>query len=137
MKKYLFIISSCMFLAACTKNISDLNHESKKAANVPAATLFANATKNLTDYLASTSVNINVFRLFTGQWATTTYQDEPNFDITTRNIPQTWWTWMYRDVLVDFKESKKLIPTTLGITEGVKKNRTAIVDVMEVLTWSV
>lgn len=137
MKKYLFIISSCMFLAACTKNISDLNHETKKAANVPAATLFANATKNLTDYLASTSVNINVFRLFTGQWATTTYQDEPNFDITTRNIPQTWWTWMYRDVLIDFKESKRLIPTTPGITDDVKKNRTAMVDVMEVMTWSI
>ncbi|MFL5774188.1 MAG: SusD/RagB family nutrient-binding outer membrane lipoprotein [Flavisolibacter sp.] len=137
MKKYLFIISSCLFLAACTKNISDLNQETKKAANVPAASLFANATKNLTDYLASTSVNINVFRLVTGQWATTTYQDEPNYDFTTRNIPQTWWTWMYRDVLVDLKESKKLIPSTPIITEGAKKNRIAMVDVMEVLTWSI
>jgi hypothetical protein len=137
MKKYLFIISSCLFLAACTKNISDLNKETKKAANVPAASLFANATKNLTDYLASTSVNINVFRLVTGQWATTTYQDEPNFDFTTRNIPQTWWTWMYRDVLVDLKESKRLIPSTPIITEGAKKNRAAMVDVMEVLTWSI
>lgn len=137
MKKYLIIFLSAVFMMACTKNISSYNVETKKAANVPAASLFANATKSVTDYLASTSVNINVFRLVTQQWATTTYQDEPNYDFTTRNIPQTWWTWMYRDVLIDLKESKRLIPTTPGLTAGGIKNQTAIVDLMEVFTWSI
>ena len=129
MKKYFIIALSSLLILSCTKNISSLNEEKKKAANVPAASLFANATKAVTDYLASTNVNINVFRLVTQQWATTTYQDEPNYDFTTRNIPQAWWTWMYRDVLIDLQEAKKLIPNTLGITDGVKKNRTAIVGI--------
>ena len=137
MKKYLIIFSASLLLAACTKNISTFNEEKKKAANVPAGSLFANATKNLTDYLASTSVNINVFRLVTQQWATTTYQDEPNYDFTTRNIPQGWWTWMYREVLIDYKEAKRLIPFALGLSDAVKKNRTAIADVMMVFTYSI
>ena len=137
MKKYFIIAFSSLLILSCTKNISSLNEEKKKAANVPAASLFANATKAVTDYLASTNVNINVFRLVTQQWATTTYQDEPNYDFTTRNIPQAWWTWMYRDVLIDLQEAKKLIPNTLGITDGVKKNRTAIVDLMQVFTYSI
>lgn len=137
MKKYLLLFIATAFFAACTKDISRFNEETKKAATVPAGSLFANATKNLTDYLASTSVNINVFRLVTQQWATTTYQDEPNYDFTTRNIPQSWWTWMYRDVLIDYGEAKRLIPSTLGITDAVKKNRTAITDVMQVFTFSI
>lgn len=137
MKKFLIIIFSSLLVMSCTKNISSFNEEKKKASNVPAASLFANATKAVTDYLASTNVNINVFRLVTQQWATTTYQDEPNYDFTTRNIPQAWWTWMYRDVLIDLKEAKRLIPTTPIITEGAKKNRMAIVDIMQVFTYSI
>jgi hypothetical protein len=137
MKKILIIGLSSLLIVSCTKNIERFNEEKKKAANVPAASLFANATKATMDYLASTNVNINVFRLVTQQWATTTYQDEPNYDFTTRNIPQAWWGWFYRDVLVDLQESKRLIPATPIISEGAKKNRIAIVDIMQVYVYSV
>ena len=137
MKKILIICFSSLLIVSCTKNIERFNEEKKKAANVPAASLFANATKATMDYLASTNVNINVFRLVTQQWATTTYQDEPNYDFTTRNIPQAWWGWFYRDVLVDLQEAKRLIPATPIISEGAKKNRIAIVDIMQVYVYSV
>ena len=52
----------------------------------------------------------------------------PNYDFTTRNIPQAWWGWFYRDVLVDLQESKRLIPATPIISEGAKKNRIAILQ---------
>jgi hypothetical protein len=137
MKKYLVIFSAALLFVACTKDISRFNEETKKAAEAPAGSLFANAIKNLTDYLASTNVNINVYRLVTQQWATTTYQDEPNYDFTTRNIPQTWWTWMYRDVLIDLQDTKRLIASTVGITDPVKNNRAAITDIMMVFTHSI
>src|SRR5690606_38633241 len=104
LKKYLFISLSVLTLAACTKDIDRFNEEKKKAASAPAATLFSNGLRNLVDGMTSANVNTNVFRLTVQHWATTTYQDEPNYDFTTRNIPQSWWLRMYRDVLVDLQE---------------------------------
>jgi Starch-binding associating with outer membrane len=139
MKKYL-IISSVLIgmLVACTKDITRFNEETKNPAIVPAETLFSNGVRSLADALASANVNINVFRYTVQHWGSTTYQDEPNYDFGTRNIPQTWWLIMYRDVLTDLKESKRLISeiTPGAISEATLKNRSAIIDMMEVYTYS-
>src|SRR5690349_9887028 len=139
MKKNLFIYTFfLLLLTACTKDISRFNEQTKSPSNVPPSTLFSNAVRTLTDGLASSNVNTNVFRLVVQHWATTTYQDEPNYDFTTRNIPQAWWARMYRDVLVDLKEAQRLIPLDATILdEGTKKNQIAISDVMQVFTYSV
>src|SRR5688572_30557997 len=110
MKKYLIIISSAflLMLLSCTKDITRFNNETKAPANVPPETLFSNGVRNLADILAEPNVNRNIFRYTVQHWASTTYQDEPNYDFGTRNIPQTWWLIMYRNVLTDLKESKKL-----------------------------
>jgi len=138
--KKCFIISTSflLLLTACTKDISRFNEQTKSPSNVPPSTLFSNAVRTLTDGLASANVNTNVYRLVVQHWATTTYQDEPNYDFTTRNIPQGWWSRMYRDVLVDLKEAQRLIPSDINITdEGQRKNQIAISDVMQVFTYSV
>lgn len=140
MKKYLLIISSSSLLlvTACTKDISRFNEQTKSPSSVPPATLFSNAVRTLTDGLASSNVNTNVFRLVVQHWATTTYQDEPNYDFTTRNIPQAWWARLYRDVLVDLQEAQRLIPLDATILdEATKKNQVAISDIMQVFTYSV
>ncbi|MDQ3844884.1 MAG: SusD/RagB family nutrient-binding outer membrane lipoprotein, partial [Bacteroidota bacterium] len=138
MKKFLIIFSSFLLLTACTKNISRFNEQTKSPSNVPPSTLFSNAVRTLTDGLASSSVNTNVFRLVVQHWATTTYQDEPNYDFTTRNIPQAWWARMYRDVLVDLKEAQRLIPSDASILdEKTRKNQIAISDIMQVFTYSI
>src|SRR5215216_7738870 len=139
MKKYLIISTSfVLLLTACTKNISRFNEQTKSPANVPPSTLFSNAVKTLTDGLASTNVNTNVYRLVVQQWATTTYQDEPNYDFTTRAIPQAWWARLYRDVLVDLKEAQRLIPLDATVLdEAAKKNQVAISDIMQVYTYSI
>lgn len=136
--KRLFIISISLFtLAACTKDIEKFNEQTKNAAVAPAGTLFSNGARNLIDGVTSANVNLNVFRLTIQHWASTTYQDEPNYDFTTRNIPQAWWLRMYRDVLNDLEESKRLIPSDVTISDATKKNRIAIADIMEVYTFSV
>jgi hypothetical protein len=63
MRKIVYIALPVLLLAAaCTKDISRFNNETKKPAVVPGATLFSNAVKNTADGLANASVNINVFR---------------------------------------------------------------------------
>ena len=139
MKRYyiLFSISSLLAFASCTKDIEKFNEQTKAAAQVPGATLFSNGVRNLSDALASPSVNVNVLRLTAQHWATTTYQDEPNYDFTTRNIPQTFWLRLYRDVLAQLEEAKRLTPLDNTLTDGVKANRNAITDIMQVYTYSV
>ena len=44
---------------------------------------------------------------------------------------------MYRDVLVDLKESKRLIATDVLLSDATKKNQNAIVDIMQVYTYSI
>ncbi|MBE7169802.1 MAG: SusD/RagB family nutrient-binding outer membrane lipoprotein [Williamsia sp.] len=137
MKKISIIAVVMLSLVACTKDISRFNQQTKSPGIVPASTLFSNAVKGLTDGLASTNVGVNVFRLVVQHWTTTTYTDEPNYDFTTRNIPQGWWTRMYRDVLVDLKEAKRIIESDNTIIDATKKNQAAMADIMQVYTYSV
>jgi hypothetical protein len=137
MRKIIYIALPVLFLAACTKDISDYNNETKKPAVVPAPTLFSNAVKNIADGLANASVNINVFRFTVKHWAMAVYQDEAQYDFTTRAIPQAWWTRMYRDVLNDLKESARVITADALLDAGVKANQLAIIDIMQVYAYSI
>ena len=92
MKKILYIVLPVLLLAACTKDISRFNEETKKPATVPAGSLFSNAVKTLADGLVNASVNVNVFRFTVKHWAMAVYQDEAQYNFTTRAIPQAWWT---------------------------------------------
>lgn len=135
MKKLIIAFTlPALLLTACTKDITSLNVDPKNPQSVPSGSLFTNAQKTLARTLTSSNVNLNIFRLITQQWQETTYTDESNFDLSTRNIPQGLWNTMYRDVLRDFEESKRLIATDVK-DAGVQKNQIAIADIMEVSTW--
>lgn len=138
MKKILLIFVPLLLLAsACTEDISSLNIETKRPAAVPAPTLFSNAVKTLAGSLASASVNTNVFRFTVSHWAMAVYQDEAQYDFNTRNIPQGWWTTLYRDVITDLRESSKLINADATLSAGEKANKLAINDIMEVYAYSI
>ena len=110
MKRIFLVFVPLLFLAtACTEDLASLNVETKKPAAIPAPTLFSNAVKSLAGNLATASVNVNVFRFTTSQWAMAVYQDEAQYDFATRAIPNSWWNGMYRDVLADLRESARLI----------------------------
>src|ERR1700712_4375029 len=112
MKKILYLSLSLFILASCTKDLTSLNEQTKAPASVPAGTLFSNAVRSLSDPLASASVNTNVFRFIVKHWAMVTYQDEVQYDFTTRFIPRTWWAIMYRDVLNDLNNSAQVVSAT-------------------------
>lgn len=137
MKKLLIFSISALSLTACTRSIYDYNEQTKAASAVPAPALFSNAVRSLSDVLTSSNVNTNVYRLVVQHWTTTTYTDEPNYDFFTRNIPQRWWQIMYKDVLADLKECKRLLPSSTGITAAVRTNQMAITGIMEIYTWSI
>src|SRR6187402_3195608 len=121
MKKLIYISLSFFLLSSCTKDITSLNEQTKAPANVPAGTLFSNASRTMSSALASASVNTNVFRFVVKHWAMVTYQDEVQYDFNTRAIPNAWWNTMYRDVLIDLKKSSEVVAASL-ISDGEKNN---------------
>ncbi len=134
MKKLIIAFLPILFLAACTKDLTSLNTDPKNPAEVPSYTLFTNAQKTLASTLQSSNVNLNIFRLSVQYWTQTTYTDESNYDLNTRQISQGVWNTLYRDVLRDFKTAKELIPGDVS-NAAVQKNQIAITDIMEVYTW--
>ncbi|PKV62568.1 SusD/RagB family nutrient-binding outer membrane lipoprotein [Pontibacter ramchanderi] len=137
MKKLIICLFSLVFLASCVDDLEDYNIDQKRATTVPAVTLFTGATKNLMDVLTTPNVNTNNYRFYVQHWTSTQYLDEPRYNMTSRLIPQNMWTTLYRDVLNDLKEAKRLINDDATLAAGVKQNQLAQLEIMEVYTWSV
>ncbi len=134
MKKLLIFILPCLIATGCKKDLTSINVDPKSPQTVPSSALFTNAQRTLARTLASPNVNLNIFRLMEQYWTETTYTDESNYDITTRQIPRGIWDALYRDVLRDFQEVRTVIPT--DVTDPtIQKNQLAVVDVMEAYTW--
>jgi hypothetical protein len=134
MKKLLILaVVPLLMLSACKKDITSINVDPKNPQAAPAPTFFSNAQKNLADLLTSTNVNDNIFRLILQYWQETTYTDESNYDIVTRQNPRQLWNVLYRDVIRDLREAKKLVP---GQASGAtQKNQLAMVEVTEIMAW--
>jgi len=137
--KKLFIIALpiILIIASCTKDISSLNDESKKASKIPPGPLFSNAVKTLTDGLVSTNVNVNIYRHIVKHWGQAVIQEEAQYDYITRASNQSWWTRMYVDVLNDLNESARIISNDATLNPDIKANQLAIIDIMQVYTYSI
>ena len=139
MKKILFILLVVFVASSCTK-LDEMNVDTKNPSMVPSETLFTNAQRNLADQLASINVNRNVFKLFAQYITETTYTDESNYDVVNRTIPDNAWRTLYKDVLMDLKESAKILDEepapVLAADKAVKKNKHAIIEVLRIYTYA-
>jgi hypothetical protein len=109
-----------------------LNVNSKQALVVPGNFLFSNAQKNFADILTTPNVNNNVFEFIVQYWAATTYPQESRYDLGNRNIPQNWWTIIYRDVLKDLDEAQDLIAAEEALLDEEKVSQTNRLAVIKV-----
>mgnify|MGYP003132610713 CR=1 FL=1 len=139
MKKYLLTILAVASLWSCQKDetYENLNKDPKNPTEVSEAFLFTSATVSLADQMASPNVNSNVFRFLAQYLTTTTYLDEPNYDLNNRNIPQNHWAELYADVIFDLQNAKTNTMANDGLSEPEKAARIAQIEVLEVYTWQV
>ena len=137
-KVYLIFIVLTALTVSCTKDFEEMNTDTKHPVEVPGVTLFTNAQVALADQIASTNVNLNIWKLVAQYWTETTYIDEANYDIINRTIPDNNFRTYYRNILVDFKEASKLISdeTAVGTDETIAKaNKLQIIDLLMVYTY--
>jgi hypothetical protein len=136
----LTIFSSLVWLIAssCTKNIQDLNIDTKHAVLVPATSLFLAAEKSLSDDYTTTSSGVAPFRVFAQTWTETLYNSEANYVLTAYNSPDNWWGYLYggasSGVLNNLTDAKALFPTTVT-DQGVLRNDLIITDILEVYAY--
>lgn len=142
--KHILIIITCFtltgWLSSCHKNLDELNNNGKVARDVPGDMLFSNAEKNFADIMTTPNVNNNIFHFIAQYWSATTYPQESRYDLGNRNIPQNWWTIIYRDVLQDLTRGMQLIRKEnplLASAKTAQKNRLAIAQIERVHAFSV
>ena len=130
MKNLLYFLTVLLVFVSCESDeqYEQLNKDPNKPVSVEAKALFTAATVSLFDALESTNVNRNIFRMVAQYWTQTQYIDEANFDLQNRNIPQNFWSELYRDVLYDLKNAKEL---TANNAEKAQ------IEVIEVYTWQI
>lgn len=142
MKKISILLLTLILAFSCSKDLENLNEDTKNPSVAAGETFFTGAQKNMVDRMASINVNTNVWRQFVQQVTSTTYNDEANYNIANRRVPDGLWTTVYRDVLKDLDESAKIINQELAPPLGIggtnlQKNQLAIIEVMNVYAYSV
>ncbi|KAA6433966.1 SusD/RagB family nutrient-binding outer membrane lipoprotein [Dyadobacter flavalbus] len=137
MKKIIVFFLPILLLASCVDSLDDYNVDQKRPSVVPAVTLFSNALKGLADTLTTPNVNVNNYRLYVQQWSTTTYLDEPRYNVQARTIPQAFWQGIYKGVISDLNESRSIVNADPLLSDATKKVQLAQIEVVEVLAWSV
>jgi hypothetical protein len=137
MKKLFTAASAALLIASCTSDLSSLNENGKAPVQVPAGTLIANATVDLSDYLASINVNENNFTLWAQHWTQTTYTDESNYNYNQRDVNGNTFDALYANVLRDLNDAKGIISADDALPAAEKANQLAICDLLQVYTYHV
>jgi len=137
MKKLIFILTLVVTFS-CSSDLTNLNVDTKNAVVAPGETLFSNAQKNFVDFMQSTNVNLNNYKMFAQYWTETTYTDEANYD-QGRAIPRNQWNALYRDVLKDLKEASTNIAADVDplADPQITVNKQAMIEIMNVYTYKV
>ncbi|MEK9603764.1 MAG: SusD/RagB family nutrient-binding outer membrane lipoprotein, partial [Flavobacteriaceae bacterium] len=127
MKKYFYTIF-LLVLASCSSDeaYEGLNKNLNAPAEVSDNQLFVSAINSLTDFIESTNVNENNFRLYAQYWTQTQYTDEANYDMQNREIPDYMFSEFYRDVLGDLQNAKKQTSNTIKVAQ---------IELLSVYAW--
>ena len=140
MKRIIFILTVLLsVLAGCTDKFEDFNTDKKHPERVPGESLFSNAQKELADYTSNTNVNINIYKLMAQYWTETTYIDEANYGLVTRNISGNVFFRMYLRVLKDLDEASKIIVEDeylLAPEVLAQQNRLLIIEILNVYVYA-
>lgn len=138
MKKILITALSIIALVSCQSDdaYEKANVDPKNPLQVDADFLFNSATKSLVDQMTSTNVNTNIFRMLGQHWTETTYVDEANYDFNTRNITNSHWSEIYRDVLFDLSTAKEYTDANTRLSTATKDSRNAQIEILSVYAWA-
>ncbi|MEN2436084.1 SusD/RagB family nutrient-binding outer membrane lipoprotein [Weeksellaceae bacterium A-14] len=121
-------------LISCQHDLTSLNDDPKHPSVLPSGNLLATALYQSSYYMDTPSVNYNNYRFFTQLWAETTYNDETQYDLVTRNQPRNHFNRMYVYSINNLKSAKKALESESG-TDEVINNKWATLEIEEIFIW--
>lgn len=127
-----FLLLLVLALASC--ELPD-NIDPKNASVVTAASLVTSSEINLFKQMATLDMNLNITNLLTQYQAEVTYVTESRYNFSDRKIPDAHWGVVYRDVLMNLNEAKRLVNATVFADPGEKLNDLAIIDILSVYSY--
>lgn len=122
-------------LVSCQRDLTSLNNDPKHPSTLPSETLLSMGQQQFFYYTFTGSVNFNNFRFFTQQWAETTYTDETNYDLVTRNQPRNNWNRMYIYSLNNYEQAKKNLLNEANTSPAVVANKNATLEISQIAVW--
>lgn len=138
MKKFSNIIIAGVLaafsLTSCERDLTSLNEDPKHPSVLQSKSLLATGQYQSSYYMFTGSVNFNNYRFFVQQWAETTYIDETNYDLITRNQPRNHWNRMYVYSLNNFEQAKKNLELEAN-DESIKNNKWATLEISQLFVW--
>lgn len=138
--KKLILIAILIGTTISCEDFEGWNVDTKRPSEVPASYLLTSAERTIFLRMSASNVNYNIFKQLAQHWTPTTYTDEANYDMRQRDLSGTFFIYMYRDVLNDLQEAKRLTTEraiTPSFTEATKQNQLGIIELIEVYTWHV
>jgi len=136
MKRITYLILGAFTLMGIVSCDLEDNIDPKHASNVPAETVLTNALVNFVNQYNEMNVNRNTSRSLAQYWSDVTYTDASRYNFKGRSIPDTYWRNFYRNVLMDLDDSKRIIEAS-GLDDAKTKNQLAVIEVLNVYTYSV
>lgn len=121
-------------LTSCERDLTSLNEDPKHPSVLQSKSLLATGQYQSSYYMFTGSVNFNNYRFFVQQWAETTYIDETNYDLVTRNQPRNHWNRMYVYSLNNFEQAKKNLATEAN-DEPIQNNKWATLEISQLFVW--
>lgn len=117
-----------MLFAQCNDNFDELNIDPNAAVSVDPSTLLTTAQYHFYNTHQNSGINAGWGLLMVQQWSETEYTEDSRYnqDITSFNGT---WSAMYASVLKELDAAKGLVANQ-EVSESIKANRTAILDVM-------
>lgn len=126
------LLAVVVIMASC--ELPD-NIDPKTASKVTPDAIFTDVEIALFNQIGSVNVNRNVFRLLVQYQTEVTYTTESNYNFADRTLPDIHWAILYRDVLSNAKEAKKIINETSFVDPQEPKNKLAMIEILEAYTY--
>lgn len=134
--KKLFLLILLVAVSISCEDFEGWNVDTKNPSEVPADYLVTSAEYTLFLRMTSISVNYNIFKYYAQNVGSTTYQDEPNYDLRNRDIGGTFWIYLYRDILNDLKDAKSIVQDNNDLA-SIKANKLGMIELLEVFAWHI
>lgn len=125
------LLTSCL----SDEQYEEYNIDRNNPTAVEADFVFNSALKSLADQMVTPSIFLNVSRMLSQYWATTTYPGESNYNFDNSNTPDNHWAAMYRFVFQDLITVKDIVMADVNLSEAQKLTRIAQADILEIYGW--